>query len=103
MMHIGLPHFLVIGALLFTLGFITVTTRRNAVGILMGVELILNSANVNFVAFNHYVAGGIAGQIFAVFVIVLAVAEAAVAMAIVLALYSTFHHIDTVETTTLRD
>jgi NADH-quinone oxidoreductase subunit K len=99
----GLPHFLAVGAVLFALGFVTVTTRRNAVGVLMGVELILNSANVNFVAFNHYVAGGLGGQVFAVFVIVLAVAEAAVAMAIVLALYTTFHHIDTVETSTLRE
>ena len=72
-MQVGLPHFLVIGALLFTAGLVTVATRRNAVGVLMGVELILNGANVNFAAFNHYVVGGLTGQIFALFVIVLAV------------------------------
>ena len=62
---ISLSHFLVVGALLFTLGLVTVATRRNAVGVLMGVELILNGANVNFVAFNHYVTGGVTGQVFA--------------------------------------
>ncbi len=99
----GLVHFLLVGALLFVLGFICVVTRRNAVGILMGVELILNSANVNFVAFNHYVAGGIAGQIFAVFVIVLAAAEAAVGLAIVLAIYQTFRTIDVLQADLMRE
>ena len=73
MLHVGLQHFLVLGALLFSLGLMTVATRRNAVGVLMGVELILNGANVNFVAFNHYVTGGVGGQVFALFVIVLAI------------------------------
>ena len=71
-MQISLSHFLIVGALLFCFGLVTVTTRRNAVGVLMGVELILNGANVNFAAFNHYVVGGVSGQIFALFVIVLA-------------------------------
>ena len=93
-MHVGLQHFLVVGALLFSLGLLTVATRRNAVGVLMGVELILNGANVNFVAFNHYVVGGITGQIFALFVIVLAAAEAAVGLAIVLGFFQTFKTID---------
>ena len=94
MLHVGLHHFLVLGALLFSLGLLTVATRRNAVGVLMGVELILNGANVNFVAFNHYVAGGLGGQIFALFVIVLAAAEAAVGLAIVLAIYQSAKTID---------
>jgi NADH-quinone oxidoreductase subunit K len=94
MLHVGLQHFLVVGALLFTLGLLTVATRRNAVGVLMGVELILNGANVNFVAFNHYVTGGVSGQIFALFIIVLAAAEAAVGLAIVLAIFQTFRSID---------
>jgi len=93
-MQISLAHFLVVGALLFSLGLVTVATRRNAVGVLMGVELILNGANVNFAAFNHYVVGGISGQVFALFVIVLAAAEAAVGLAIVLAVYQTFKTID---------
>ena len=94
MLHISLTHFLVVGGLLFCFGLITVTTRRNAVGVLMGVELILNGANVNFVAFNHYVAGGLGGQIFALFVIVLAAAEAVVGLAIVLAIYQSTKTID---------
>jgi len=94
MAHVSLTHFLVVGALLFCFGIVTVATRRNAVGVLMGVELLLNAANVNFVAFNHYVVGGITGQIFALFVIVLAAAEAAVGLAIVLGIFQTFRTID---------
>ena len=100
--EIGLPHFLVVSAALFTLGMLTVATRRNAVAILMGVEMILNSANLNFVAFSHYVEGAIGGQVFAVFVIVLAAAEAAIALAIVLAIYRNFRTIDSHETTVLH-
>jgi NADH-quinone oxidoreductase subunit K len=77
----GLDKLLVISAALFCCGLYTILTRRNAVAVLMGVELILNSANINFVAFSHYVSRLIGGQIFAVFVIVLA-GEAAVALAI---------------------
>jgi len=84
-----LDKFLVIGAALFCCGLYTVMTRRNGVAVLMGVELILNAANVNFVAFSHYLAGKMGGQIFAVFVIVLAAAEAAVALAIFLRLFAT--------------
>ena len=84
-----LSHFLAVAALLFAAGLFTVLTRRNAVAILMGVELMLNAANVNLVAFNRYVVGGLAGQNFALFVVVLAAAEAAVGLAIVLAIYRT--------------
>ena len=94
MLHVGLQHFLIVGALLFTARLVTVATRKNAVGILMGVELILNGANVNFVAFDHYVVGGVSGHVFALFVIVLAAAEAAVGLAIVLAIFQTFKTID---------
>jgi len=85
----SLEKLLVISAALFCCGLYTILTRRNAVAILMGVELILNSANINFVAFSHYVSRVIGGQIFAIFVIVLAAAEAAVALAIFLRLYAT--------------
>lgn len=101
MLQVSLPHFLVVGALLFALGLVTVSTRRNAVGVLMGVELLLNAANVNFVAFNRYVpalSGGassaVAGQAFGLFVIVLAAAEAAVGLAIVLSIFQNFKTID---------
>ena len=89
-MNIGLPHFLTVSAALFSLGLFGVMARRNAVAILMGVELMLNAANLNFVAFSRYVQHGIDGQILAAFVIVLAAAEAAVALAIVLALYRNY-------------
>jgi NADH-quinone oxidoreductase subunit K len=102
-MAITLAHFLVVGALLFALGIVTVATRRNAVGVLMGVELILNAANVNFVAFERYGAGGVAGQVFALFVIVLAAAEAAVGLAIVLALFQTSKSIDVRQADLLRE
>ncbi len=98
-MNIGLPHFLTVSAALFALGLFGVMARRNTVAILMGVELMLNAANLNFVAFSHYVQHGIDGQILAAFVIVLAAAEAAVALAIVLALYRNYGsvHADTAQ------
>jgi NADH-quinone oxidoreductase subunit K len=85
---------LAVAALLFAAGLFTVLTRRNAVAILMGVELMLNGANVNLVAFNRFVVGGMAGQTFALFVVVLAAAEAAVGLAIVLSIFHTFKTID---------
>jgi NADH-quinone oxidoreductase subunit K len=85
----GLDKLLVISAALFCCGLYTILTRRNAVAVLMGVELVLNAANINFVAFSHYVSRIIGGQIFAIFVIVLAAAEAAVALAIFLRMYAT--------------
>jgi len=84
---IGLSHYLILSAALFCLGLLGLLTRRNAVHVLMSIELILNSANVNLVAFSRYGSGGLAGQLFAVFVIVIAAAEVAVALAIVLTLY----------------
>ena len=101
--EIGLSHFLVLSAALFSLGLLTVATRRNAVAILMGVELILNAAAINFVAFSHYSHGTITGQVFAVFVVVLAAAEAAVALAIVLAVFRAFQSIDAASITTLKE
>ena len=89
-LEVGLVHYLVLGAIQFGLGHICVTTRRHAVGVLLGVELILNAAGVNFVAFAHYVAGDVAGQVFTVFIIILAASEAAIALAIVLQVYR--HH-----------
>lgn len=100
----ALPHFLIVGAALFALGTFTVITRTNAVGILMGVELILNAANVNFVAFNKFNPSPVlTGQVFALMVIVLAAAEAAVALAIVLAIYMNLKTIDVTEADTLRE
>jgi NADH:ubiquinone oxidoreductase subunit K len=84
---IGLTPYLIISAALFSLGIMCVLTRKNAVNVLMGVELMLNSANLNLVAFARFSAGNLSGQLFAIFVIVVAAAEAAVALAIVLSMY----------------
>jgi NADH-quinone oxidoreductase subunit K len=93
--EIGLNHFLLLGALLFVCGAVCMAIKRNAIGILMGVELVLNGATVNFVAFARYnPAFQIEGQIFALFVIVLAAAEAAVALAIVLNFYNNHTTVD---------
>ena len=91
-MTVGLTHFLVLSAILFSLGFFTVVTRKNAVGILMGVELILNGANLNFVAFARYgeLANPLAGHVFPVFGIMIAAAEAAVGLALVISLFRHF-------------
>jgi NADH-quinone oxidoreductase subunit K len=84
---ITLQHYLMVSAALFSLGVLGVLTRRNAVNVLMGIELILNSANLNLVAFSRFGVGNLGGQLFAVFVIVIAAAEVAVALAIILTLY----------------
>jgi NADH-quinone oxidoreductase subunit K len=102
MTPVGLQHYLVVGAVLFGLGLYTVITRRNAVGILLGVELILNAAAVNFVAFEHFVAGGVAGQVFTVFIIILAASEAAIALAIVLSVYRGYRSISSEQWTDLH-
>ena len=80
-MHLGLVHYLTVSAVLFGLGLLTVMTRRNTVGILLGVELLLNAAALNFIAFEHFVAGGAAGQVFTIFIITLAASEVAIALA----------------------
>ncbi len=102
-MAVGLTHYLVIGAILFGLGLYTVLTRRNAISILMGVELILNSANINYVAFSHFSSGNVGGQIYAIFVIMLAAAEAVIGLAIVLAIFQIFHTIDVEAAETLKE
>jgi NADH-quinone oxidoreductase subunit K len=84
---ITLQHYLLVSAALFSLGIFGVLTRKNAVNVLMGIELILNSANLNLVAFSRYSSHGLDGQMFAIFVIVVAAAEVAVALAIVLTMY----------------
>lgn len=102
MPEVGLFHYLVVAAILFCFGLLTVITRRNTVGILLGVELILNGAALNFVAFGHFVVGDIAGQIFTVFIIVLAASEAAIALAIVLTVYRNYRSIMADRLTSLK-
>ena len=95
MMTIGLSHYLVVAAVLFCTGLYTMMTKRNAIGILIGVELVLNSASVNLVAFDRYLGPGkLDGQIAAIFVIVLAAAEAAIAVGICINLYKNISTVD---------
>jgi NADH-quinone oxidoreductase subunit K len=98
-----LSSYLIIGAIVFVLGLFAVLTRRNAISVLMGVELILNSANINYVAFSHFSSGKLDGQIYAMFVIMLAAAEAAVGLAIVLAIFQIFRTIDVEAAETLKE
>ncbi len=103
MENIGLNHFLIISVLLFSMGIFGIVTRRNAVMVLMGVELILNAANINFIAFARYGNFGYNGQVMALFIIVLAAAEAAIALAIVLNIYKTFSTVNVDEIDRLKD
>ena len=94
---VPLADYLVLSAVVFALGLYAVVTRRNGVAILMGIELMLNAANINLVAFNKYAApGAVQGQIFALIVITLAACEAAVGLALVLAAYRSLEtiHVD---------
>ena len=103
MNDLGLTPFLVLSAFLFACGILCFATKRNAIGILMGVELVLNAANVNLVAFARYSPGfRLEGQVFAVMVIVLAAAEAAIALAIVLNFYNNRATVDVDEATELK-
>lgn len=108
-MAIGLAHFVILSAILASAGIAVMLTRRNALGILIGVELLLNAGGINFVAFNMLAhsasADGVPlmdGVIFTLFIIVLAAAEAAVALAIFLNYYNTFRSIDVERATELQ-
>jgi len=95
---VSVSHYMVVGAMLFVCGVICMATKRNALGVLMGIELVLNGANLNFVAFGSRILRndslGMDGQLMALFVIVLAAAEAAVALAIALNFYNNHASID---------
>ncbi len=99
---IGLNHYLTISAILLGLGLFAVMTRKNAIVILMGVELILNAANINFLAFSKY-NGGMEGVMFSLFVIVLAAAEAAIALAVVINIYKLFKSVDVSSIDTMKE
>jgi NADH-quinone oxidoreductase subunit K len=82
-----LTTYLAVSAILFVLGLLAMMTRKNAVSVLMGVELVLNAAGLNFVAFSRFGVGNLNGQVAALFIMIIAAAEAAVALAIFLNLY----------------
>ena len=87
--------YLALAAIIFTIGMFGVLTRRNAIGILMSLELMFNAVNINLVAFNKYInPDNLTGQIFAIFIIVVAAAEAVVGLAIILLLYRNWKGID---------
>lgn len=102
-MSIGLTEFLVVSAILFSLGIFAVITRKNAILVLMGLELILNSANINFIAFEKFGTFNLEGQVATIFVIILAAAEAAVALAIVLNIYQNYKHVNVDEIDKMRE
>lgn len=103
-MSIGLVHYLGVAAILFALGLAVILTRRNAIAVLCGIELILNAAGLNFVAFNRFSApGSLEGQVFTLFIIILAAAEAATILAIVLNIYHAMNTVRVDEVDSLKE
>ncbi len=101
--EIPLSYFLVVSTLMFFIGIYGFLTRKNLITILMSVELILNSANINFVAFNRYLfPGQLEGHFFSLFVIAVAAAEAAVAIAIIISVYRRYMNIDVERVDTMK-
>lgn len=99
---ITITDYLVLSGLLFSIGVFGVLTRKNAIAVLMGVELMLNAANINLVVFSKYIDTGVNGQVFALFSIVIAAAEVAVALAIIITIYKTTKTIDLDKEDTLK-
>jgi NADH-quinone oxidoreductase subunit K len=102
MLTVGLTHYLLLSAAVFCCGVLCMILKRNAIGVLVGIELLLNAANINLVAFSRYRTGEMDGQIVAVFVILLAAAEAAIAIAIFMNYYNNLSTIDVDRGNTLR-
>ncbi len=99
----GVGAYVAVSAALFALGIVCIVSRRNILYVLMGIEMILNAANINFVAFNRFNGDGLEGRMFAIFVIILAAAEAAVALAIVLNVYQLFKSLKPGDVDLLRE
>lgn len=98
----GLNHYLTVSVILFVIGLLAIISRRNVIMVLMGVELILNSANLNIVAFSRFTAFSLEGHMIALFVIIIAAAEAAVALAIALNIYNRFKTVNVDEVSRLK-
>jgi len=98
----GLTHYLTVSVLLFVIGLLAVISRRNVIMVLMGVELILNSANLNIVAFSRFTEFSLDGHMMALFIIIIAAAEAAVALAIALNIYNRFKTVNVDEISRLK-
>jgi NADH-quinone oxidoreductase subunit K len=99
----GVGAYVAVSAALFAIGIVAIIVRRNVLYVLMGIEMILNAANINFVAFSRHSGGRLDGQMFAIFVIILAAAEAAVALAIVLNVFYLFDSVEPGGVDRLRD
>jgi len=103
MNNIGLPQMLIVSSILFFIGVYGFLTRRNMITMLMSIELILNSVNINFIAFNKYLyADKLDGLFFTIFIITIAAAEAAVAIAIIINLYRSYKSIDVEDANTMK-
>jgi NADH:ubiquinone oxidoreductase subunit K len=100
---IYIQNYLIISALLFSIGLAVVVTKRNAILILMGIELMMNAVNLNLVAFSQYDPNRLQGQMFALFVMVIAAAEATVALAIIMKIYDYFNNLDLDEINQLKN
>ncbi|MCX7833649.1 MAG: NADH-quinone oxidoreductase subunit NuoK [Ignavibacteria bacterium] len=102
-MQITIYHYLAVSTIIFVLGIFALISRKNAVLILMGIELILNACNINLIAFSKYGGLGVDGQVIAIFVIILAVAEAAIGLAIIINIYHNFSTVNVDEVNSLKE
>jgi NAD(P)H-quinone oxidoreductase subunit 4L len=96
-MNVGLEHYLILSAVLFSIGLYGALAKRNAVVILMCIELMLNAVNITMVAFSRYLVPDVVlltGQVFAIFIMTVAAAEAAVGLAIIIAIYRSRNNVD---------
>jgi len=94
-MEVPLSWYLVLAAVLFCIGVYGVLARRNAIAILMGIELMMNAVNINMVAFSRFITPTlVTGQIFAIFIMMIAAAEAAVGLALIIAVYRNMRHVN---------
>src|SRR4030042_293427 len=96
-MHVGIEHYLILSAVLFSIGLYGALAKRNAVVILMCIELMLNAVNIAMVAFSRYIVPDVVlltGQVFAIFIMTVAAAEAAVGLAIIIAIYRSRNNVD---------
>ena len=97
-MSIGLEHYLILSAILFSIGLYGVLAKRNAIVILMSIEIMLNAVNITMVAFSRYIVPSLlTGQVFAIFIMVVAAAEAAVGLAIIIAIYRSRETIESIK------
>ena len=99
-MSVGLEHYLILSAILFSIGLYGALAKRNAVVILMSIEIMLNAVNIAMVAFSRYIVPSLlTGQVFALFIMVVAAAEAAVGLAVIIAIYRSR---ETIESTNIN-